>query len=226
MMNIKNISLAQPKTEHKTFRDNQVLTAGQLNQTIKYLDRQIRLSRKDLHGVGIVCGLNVTSNRNKIIVTHGSGVTTDGDLLSMAQSTVFARYKDFKDEQARYWFDKVTNERVWELIPDGVQDRNAQALSRFQNNENMNLQNLAVVLYQEDYTQEPEDCNEVDCDNECATEKENIKVLLVPKKKLDAFRKLRPSTHQNEDKLLDVKMARIKLQGVNRLSLLGDAYKR
>ena len=225
-MNTKNISLAQPKTENKAFRDNQVLTAGQLNQTIKYFDRQIRLSRKDLHGVGIVCGLKVTPSRTGFSVTQGCGVTTDGDLLSLDKTTTYNKYKDFKDENARYWFDRNTNERVWELIPNDIQDPEATVFSKFQANENVNPQNLAVVLYQEDYTQEPEDCNEVDCDNECATEKENIKVLLVSKRKLDAFRKLNPSTHQNEDQLAEVKMTRVELNGVKNISTLADQYKR
>ena len=43
-------------SDYKSFADNQLLTAAQLNLLVQYLDNQDRLSRLALTGAGIVCG--------------------------------------------------------------------------------------------------------------------------------------------------------------------------
>ena len=41
------------------FEANQVLTSGHLNDVFDYLDEQTRLTRSNLIGIGIVCGLEI-----------------------------------------------------------------------------------------------------------------------------------------------------------------------
>jgi len=67
----------------RRFSRSQFLTEGQLNQIFDHFDDQIRLSRVNLSGVGIVCGFEVSIDRGEVIVNQGLGITTDGDLLHL-----------------------------------------------------------------------------------------------------------------------------------------------
>ena len=51
--------LTRQATQYAVFEPDQVLTHGQLNSLSEFLDRQDRLSRVDLIGVGIASGLRV-----------------------------------------------------------------------------------------------------------------------------------------------------------------------
>jgi len=75
--------------EYIVFQPDQVLTNDHLNQLFYYLDRQNRLTRIKLIGMGIVCGftLDVTMADNKsgiscITITKGCGITSQGYLIS------------------------------------------------------------------------------------------------------------------------------------------------
>ena len=45
---------------YPVFEANQVLTNAHLNDLFEYLDEQTRLTRANLIGIGIVCGLEMT----------------------------------------------------------------------------------------------------------------------------------------------------------------------
>src|SRR5262249_2629914 len=77
-------SLEQVATGYTVFEPNQVLSDTQLNGLTSYLDDQDRLTRVELLGVGIVGGLRVRLDGNRVRVGHGVGVPTDGDLLLLA----------------------------------------------------------------------------------------------------------------------------------------------
>ncbi|MBI5895994.1 MAG: hypothetical protein HZB24_08330, partial [Desulfobacterales bacterium] len=82
-------TLDQVLQTYTVFEDNQVLTAGQLNQRMDYLEQQTRLSRVRLHGIGLVCGLNLSLERGRIRLSKGSAVTSQGDLLNLAENQLF-----------------------------------------------------------------------------------------------------------------------------------------
>jgi len=65
------------------FENNQVLTSTQLNELGGYLDQQTRLTRYRLIGIGALCGLipSYDSLTNKLLVTAGTGVTSEGYLM-------------------------------------------------------------------------------------------------------------------------------------------------
>ena len=71
------------ENSYPVFESNQVLTNAHLNQLLEYLDEQTRLSRTNLIGVGIVCGLEVSWNEvsTTIRISKGCGVTTEGYLV-------------------------------------------------------------------------------------------------------------------------------------------------
>jgi len=89
---VTNIKLTDITLEYNSFVDSQVLTAKQLNDIVEFFEDQQRLTRTCLIGVGLVCGLSFKGDANGITIGKGCGVTTDGDLLYMPETT----YKNFR----------------------------------------------------------------------------------------------------------------------------------
>ena len=70
------------------FSPNQILRAEDLNALVDFMDRQIRLSRTSLIGIGILSGLVVEYEPNPpqgeapyIKITAGTGISSDGYLF-------------------------------------------------------------------------------------------------------------------------------------------------
>ncbi|MEM6765020.1 MAG: carboxypeptidase-like regulatory domain-containing protein [Bacteroidota bacterium] len=80
------------QNRYPEFIPNQILTNAQLNQLHQYLDQQNRLSRTQLSGIGIVCGLTVQvvpgeiEGQHELLVSTGYGVTSDGYLIALPQA--------------------------------------------------------------------------------------------------------------------------------------------
>jgi len=89
--NIDNLEIIQ---SYPLFKANQVLRENQLNDIVKYLEQQDRLSRICLMGTGIVCGLEARwdDDNNAIYVSAGTGVTSEGYLVK-AGSKYLNAYK-------------------------------------------------------------------------------------------------------------------------------------
>lgn len=83
---------------YPVFEDSQVLTSGQLNQMIKYLDQQNRLTRVTLIGMGIVCGMKVScetaGSKTTLTISKGVGVTSEGFLIGIGDCHT-TRYRDY-----------------------------------------------------------------------------------------------------------------------------------
>ncbi len=78
------------------FENNQVLTSSQLNELSSYLDQQSRLTRVKLIGIGIVCGFNPNYDivTNKVTITEGTGITTEGYLIESG-ACEFTQYRAY-----------------------------------------------------------------------------------------------------------------------------------
>lgn len=65
------------------FESNQVLTSAHLNELRQYLDEQIRLTRAQLNGIGIACGLTfeLAEDGSSLKVYEGFGVSSEGFFL-------------------------------------------------------------------------------------------------------------------------------------------------
>ncbi|MUG97768.1 hypothetical protein F7734_37855 [Scytonema sp. UIC 10036] len=74
------------------FTPNQILTNNDLNRVVTYLDNQNRLSRVYLIGMGIACGMEVSStyqtNQAQIHITPGCGITSEGYVISLEATTL------------------------------------------------------------------------------------------------------------------------------------------
>ncbi|HSF88365.1 MAG TPA: hypothetical protein VLA46_03045, partial [Saprospiraceae bacterium] len=86
------------QNKYPVFEANQVLTNAHLNQVFNYLDEQNRLTRANLIGIGIVCGLDATLNSAvpEIKISMGCGIPSEGYLILLPQEVTLVSYKKYK----------------------------------------------------------------------------------------------------------------------------------
>lgn len=109
--------------QYPVFENNQVLTSTQLNELAAYLDQQTRLTRNRLIGIGCVCGLvpGYDSVTNKLTITEGTGVTSEGYLLETGECE-FTKYRVYTlPVSVNYppFMNPATTAQLpmWELLP-------------------------------------------------------------------------------------------------------------
>jgi hypothetical protein len=80
-------------SDYPKFVADQVLTSDNLNDLFGYLDEQGRMTRTNLIGMGIVCGLKIitAADGSSITITKGVGVTSAGYLVSVPEITYTKR---------------------------------------------------------------------------------------------------------------------------------------
>jgi len=107
------------------FEANQILSNSHLNQVFSYLDEQERLTRANLIGIGIVCGLEfrLDAATSTIHLSRGCGVTSEGYLIVEPQDVALVSYRPytlpseinyppFRDASAAQY-------PLWEMFPVG-----------------------------------------------------------------------------------------------------------
>jgi hypothetical protein len=174
---------------YSIFEKDQVLTEQQLNDVTSYLDDQNRLTRVNLTGIGIVCGLRATLQGNQIVIGKGVGITSDGDLIYVDADTSFDRYKLYDDTNPVYAPFYVDNAllTIYELIAQGATDDRATDLAQFNSLTQQNLNSMVVVALMESYAKDNDICSGTDCDNlgkDCVN---TIKILLLDKSNVSAL---------------------------------------
>jgi hypothetical protein len=118
----------QDKYPH--FEANQVLTNSHLNQVFDYLDEQNRLTRANLIGIGIVCGLEFKTETNNgnisIRVSRGVGVGSAGYLLNQPDHVTLVSYREYtlpnEVDYQNFKFDDgglMKQYPIWELFAAG-----------------------------------------------------------------------------------------------------------
>lgn len=81
--------MEQTNNNFPRFEKGQVLTSKALNSYFGYLDEQQRLTRAKLLGVGIIDGLETKLSGNKLTITKGTAVTSDGYLIELKEDTTY-----------------------------------------------------------------------------------------------------------------------------------------
>lgn len=175
--------LGSPSNSYSVFEANQVLASDQLNSIASYVIFQERLTRARLLGVGIMGGLHVTLAGKSIQVGHGAGITTDGDLLTLAAATTYDKFKKYGPSAPRYapFYVGDTMRSVFELVPQDQADATSQPLADFPGN----LSEMVVVMLMERYADDPDLCTGPDCDNLGKTAIDAPRVLLVSRADAD-----------------------------------------
>jgi len=183
-------SLAEISDSYTVFEKDQVLTESQLNSVSRYLDDQDRLSRVNLHGVGIVCGLKVALNGSTVRLEKGLGITTDGDLIRVEVDRVYNKFKVYDNQYPKYpplYVDDETMLPVFELVPSSESDPMASSLSQFNGSSGFDLANMAALLLMESYIKDSDLCSGTDCDNRGQDYISSLRLLLVEKSSVSSL---------------------------------------
>jgi hypothetical protein len=176
-------------THYTVFEQDQVLTPKQLNSVSEYLGDQERLTRVGLLGVGIACGLWASLDGTDVVLSHGVGTTTDGDLVFLPEATRYDRYKPY-DRTAPVYPPFMRNDKMilaYELVRKGESDSRALVLSGFKAREGLELGAMAAVLYVESYLRDDDLCTGTDCDNRGKESMHTPRLLLVERESAAAL---------------------------------------
>ncbi len=167
-------------SRYPEFVSDQVLTASNLNELFGYLDEQVRMTRTNLIGIGVVCGLEVRVNAGGTIVTitKGTGVTSSGYLATLP-TTAYSHYNDeFSPEQERYYdrfvdpATKLQRFPLFELAEAGSPLAKKPLTAAF-------LQDKVVLLFVELLEESNKNCNPDSCDDKGKMVTVTIRPLLV-----------------------------------------------
>ena len=171
------------------FEANQILTSGHLNDAFNRLDEQERLTRANLIGIGIVCGLEIkldTAAATVIRLFKGCGVTSQGYLVVEPEDVSLVSYRagylvpkeldypafTFKDP------DNISKQYpLWELFPEG-EPNTVPLTPGF-------LDDKAVLLFMELKKEGLRNCSPNNCDDKGAEVTGSVKRLLVKRDDLD-----------------------------------------
>ncbi len=184
------------------FMPNQVLQSGHLNALFEYLDEQNRLTRTNLLGIGVVCGLEVVpAGSGQIRITKGCGVTSEGYLVTLGEQngvisdvTYSSRRNYTVPERLEYapFYDaaaKANRFEMWELLeatsaPDPAPPGFALLDSAFLNPASSG-QKKVVLVFVELLENISKNCSPNSCDDKGATVNVRFRPLLIKKSDAD-----------------------------------------
>ena len=162
---------------YPVFQANQILTSEDLNELRIYLDSQDRLTRTQLIGIGILCGMelkvlyenNNTSLPEGIKLTKGIGVTSEGYLINIPER-LLTHYRGYNDpaEYDLFWFKSGKDDSQYPLLellhdPCDSNDPNL-ASSPIKNNPSI-LTDKCLLVYLEIMHNEQTLCYSDTCDS-------------------------------------------------------------
>ncbi|UWX56718.1 hypothetical protein NY406_05495 [Chlorobaculum sp. MV4-Y] len=174
------------------FEANQVLSADHLNTLAARLDEQDRLTRATLHGIGIVCGMEVSVTKSggnaTISISKGYGVTSEGYPVIIGDKGFRAdrcRALEVKDDYKPLLLDDVDGAgELLELLDSGHEHyEEGSAIDADEAAE------MVVVLYVELLETSLKTCTPGSCDDKGKKVTVSVRKLLVPTAYLDALHK-------------------------------------
>lgn len=185
MIPAKDINDVFPK-----FVPDQLLTSTDLNNLFNYLDEQQRMTRTNLIGIGIVCGLEVSKNSSgsSIIITKGCGVTSEGYIVAI-EETIYTQFTVFNALQPRFYSGRFVDDTVspavqkfdlWELHQEAVVADSPGAPVP-QPLEDISLDDKVVLLFVELLEANNKNCDPDNCDDKGINVKVTFRPLLIRK---------------------------------------------
>lgn len=178
-------------SDYPKFIADQVLTSDNLNDLFGYLDEQGRMTRTNLMGMGIVCGLQVKTSADgtSITITKGVGITSHGYLISVPETTYTKRTTQIFDAVKCDYYDRFVNVaaktqklNLWELKQE-AEEINTSALTK----SFLQDQNKIVLMFVELLEENNKNCSPDSCDDKGITITLNVRPLLVSKADADSF---------------------------------------
>lgn len=181
------------------FVPDQVLTSENLNQLFGYLDSEGRMTRTNLIGIGIVCGMEVKNgidgNGQFIAITKGTGVTSAGYLVTTPENgaldtteTKYHKFKNFDAVQCRYYdpFVNVSNKTprfpIWEL-KETSETTGTSELNTIPGG----LGDKVVLIFVELLEKNNKNCDPSSCDDKGINVDVTFRPLLVNKTNADSL---------------------------------------
>ncbi len=175
--------------QYPIFTKNQVLSEGQMNEILEYLEPQDRLTRTMCIGRGIMCGLDARSTPKRVVLEEGVGLTSAGFILPIKGDKNGERifryataFNDFDSKYAPFWNAEKTEQiELWDLLeqePPEDDDVEVIPIGDF------TLADYAVLLYVADYDVDLTACLANDCDNQGFERNFDVHVLLIKKSDL------------------------------------------
>ncbi len=220
-------------SDYPVFEADQVLTNKHLNDSFNYLEQQVRLTRANLTGIGIVCGLGLTFNsRNTSVkIEKGCGITSEGYLILVDDNT-YSYYTNYDAKKNRLYTDRfvttyinnrispasVTTDQIplWELHKSAAEQtadgQTPQPLSELQ------LGDKVVLLFVELLELINKNCNPTNCDDKGTTIEVHVRPLLVERSRVTVNRLNRTSGSINASDFFDfpvLKMPRWNVPGTS-----------
>lgn len=189
------------------FEANQVLTKDHLNRLFDYLDEQERITRSNLIGIGIVCGLNSSfaSDGTWIRISKGCGVTSEGYLINWDNDKNLEYFKPYTPPGAvRYPpflydhdADSTTDSipfPMWELVFDRNNDPAARPVSTaFLSGAGMPAGEedpKILLLFLELLDEDNKNCSRNSCDDKGQTITHTVRPLLIRQRDMNRIQQL------------------------------------
>lgn len=160
-----------------------MLTAKNLNDAIDYLTTQDLDTRRKLIGIGIVCGLEVSSDAGTFVdISKGVGVTSRGYLISQ-EDVHLTYYRPFADKAVppyEYFAPGGSGPLLWEMhTAQEYLDSEDEEMVKIGGNSDFDLSEMAVLLYLEIENKDLQKCIGEDCLEKGINRIHRIKRLLV-----------------------------------------------
>ena len=189
---------------YAVFQANQVLTEAHLNEMFDYLDEQDRLTRANLIGIGIDCGLEVHLDGTMVLLTKGCGVTSEGYLLIEPADVALVSWRTYTlPDQLPYPTLRGADGKqfpLWELFPaDDPAATGAQPLS----DGGLALDHKAMLLFLELRHEGLRTCAPNDCDDRGSAVTATVRRLLISTENLSTLLSPAEQDHGNEAGVLD-----------------------
>lgn len=178
------------KDNYPVFEANQVLTNIHLNDIFSYLDEQERLTRANLIGIGIVCGLEIRhetiGDRITVHITKGCGITSEGYLIVESEDVPLVSYRRYT-LPADLDYSLFEDIELWEMFP-------ASELGTTSLNDPSDfLNDKVVVLFLELKKEKLRNCSPINCDDKGAQVTAMVRRLLI---KRDALKDIITEANQ------------------------------
>lgn len=176
-------------SDYPIFVADQVLTSDNLNDLFGYLDEQGRMTRTNLVGMGIVCGLQpvTAADGSSIKITKGVGVTSFGYLVAVPEITYTRRGTAVFDAVKCAYYDKFVDISLkqqrfdmWELKQAAETIDTTPLNAAF-------LDKKVVLVFVELLEENNKNCDPDSCDDKGTKVTVNFRPLLVSKTDVDTF---------------------------------------
>jgi PKD repeat protein len=170
--------------DYPDFQPDQILTSDDLNHLFNFLDVQERLTRTNLIGIGILCGMQVTKagDGKSISITKGTGITSHGYLIvhgieNSEDPIVYKKYRNFvvpDDKQYELFLDSNQSPyNVWEIIDDNHKiDSDLDFNTAF-------LADKVVLFFYEILKEKAKNCDPTSCDDKGVKVYVNVRKFLL-----------------------------------------------